>query len=661
MDYRKLSIIKKLLHNSNLNYEQLSLIFKCSERTIRKDIENINIYFEKLLLPKIIFENKKLILSISEKEFLYILKTLSIYEYAMNTKEKQIMISLLFLYHKELITTDYIADFLYLSKSSVSIAIREMEKIFRSYNLCLEAKAGKGYKLLGEIENKRLLLQDIVIESFHLMNIFINKIYSINNDYKDLSIVIKDVINKVETLNNNYLSDKSFYMLYSYILFICKKNVSNSHFYIDSNNIKNNYNKFSLNLVESLKEYINIYEEESTFNKFLSCLEFDIKLGNNRYFIQLQVLTQKIIKIISNELEVNFFKDYDLFEKLSNHLESLYNIKGKYIKDNLPLDDLKIKYEFLYSSINNNIGIIEKFINRKLYIEEIDYIFLYFCLSIEKYKIKSCNMKVLLISDFTYAYTEMIRLKLSNYFGLNICRIIKSRDLNHNIIDEYDFVISTTIMQCNYSKLLVISQHFNELDCVNIYRFLNRFYYKNSNYYREQLNNDINNKKVYKKNPQLHLGKYLTKENILINVSVSNWEDAVYIGGSILKNNGAIEDSYIEAMIENLKNNGFYVLLANNLIVPHASINRGSIKTAFSLVRLKKPLFIKEINQDISFICCMSCVDKTSHIDAFYNLIQLFNNDVFRKAIDNAESVEEAAIIIKKFELLMEQGDSRNE
>lgn len=114
-------------------------------------------------------------------------------------------------------------------------------------------------------------------------------------------------------------------------------------------------------------------------------------------------------------------------------------------------------------------------------------------------------------------------------------------------------------------------------------------------------------------------------------------------------------------MIENLKNNGFYVLLANNLIVPHASINRGSIKTAFSLVRLKKPLFIKEINQDISFICCMSCVDKTSHIDAFYNLIQLFNNDVFRKAIDNAESVEEAAIIIKKFELLMEQGDSRNE
>lgn len=68
------------------------------------------------------------------------------------------------------------------------------------------------------------------------------------------------------------------------------------------------------------------------------------------------------------------------------------------------------------------------------------------------------------------------------------------------------------------------------------------------------------------------------------------WEDAVREACKPLINENIIEKSYIEAIIDNIKIFGPYIILAPMICIPHAQSDKGVNEDAISFMRVKTPV-----------------------------------------------------------------------
>lgn len=72
------------------------------------------------------------------------------------------------------------------------------------------------------------------------------------------------------------------------------------------------------------------------------------------------------------------------------------------------------------------------------------------------------------------------------------------------------------------------------------------------------------------------LKNYINDQVVEVNVEVKNWEEAVRLGGKLLEEDGAVEHSYIDAMVDTVKNMGPYIVIAPGIAMPHARPEAGA-------------------------------------------------------------------------------------
>ena len=88
---------------------------------------------------------------------------------------------------------------------------------------------------------------------------------------------------------------------------------------------------------------------------------------------------------------------------------------------------------------------------------------------------------------------------------------------------------------------------------------------------------------------------------------------------------GAINEHYVNAMIENVMENGPYIVVAPGFALPHEALNAGASKVGMSLIRLKTPVpFGKEEMDPIEWVCCLSAINKETHLKAMFQLVKPF-------------------------------------
>lgn len=131
----------------------------------------------------------------------------------------------------------------------------------------------------------------------------------------------------------------------------------------------------------------------------------------------------------------------------------------------------------------------------------------------------------------------------------------------------------------------------------------------------------------------------------------TDWKDAVMKSAQKLLELGYIEERYIDAMIQNIEENGPYVVLTKGFAVPHEGLDQGSIKVGMNLIRLKNPVnFDAEENDPVEFVCCLSAVDHKTHLKAFFNLVNMLQNPEFKEALRQCKTPDETAKVIEKYE-----------
>lgn len=153
-------------------------------------------------------------------------------------------------------------------------------------------------------------------------------------------------------------------------------------------------------------------------------------------------------------------------------------------------------------------------------------------------------------------------------------------------------------------------------------------------YFEQRLINDTEENE-YK------LSDFLHEENILLNQEAKTWEEAVEIAGNILVKNKITKAEYINSMIENINKFGPYVVINDNLAIPHSQSDESVIRTGMGLVTLKKPVFFPNDNK-VQIILAFSSLDNKEHISALADLTELVTNYNLIENLLKAKSIKQA-------------------
>ena len=107
----------------------------------------------------------------------------------------------------------------------------------------------------------------------------------------------------------------------------------------------------------------------------------------------------------------------------------------------------------------------------------------------------------------------------------------------------------------------------------------------------------------------------------------------------ILVNNRKINEKYVEAMINDIKRMGFYVVITDKVAMPHSRPENGVNKTALSLLKLENP--VKYGEYDVNLIFILAAENKDKHIEILRELSEFLDEDDEIEKIIKAESINE--------------------
>lgn len=689
MNKRLYDILFYIYENpQNISTKFLAEKLGISERTLNSDIDTLNgILFENDLGA---IESRNGYInycgnSVDIKEYL---DGLDFYQYTLTKEERVIIEVLLLLFVQEKITLADMADIMQVSRSSVIGDQNALEKILMENGLTLYSKPNYGIQIKGLESNIRKLYIKLLIQERILVQMFLNQELpkEIMGEQFELlgkyDKTLQTLINRGESISNLTLTGYSNWILKEYLKFSIYR--MKKGFYVDNSSFFNTFNSYNSSLIDNLYPMVMDYFElkeslpEKCLLKYLAQYfryshdSLEVSIEN---ILETQTIVRKFIEGVSIDLNLPIYKDYELFEKLSSHLDRIFGRKRekfilypeveKVVNENLHIKEV----------VSNNISILEGHFNIDMTEAEIAYIVIYICASMERLKKQSFDANIIIVCNSGFGTSQLLKYKLEEHFLFNIKKIVPAHKLikNEGLLKDTDFIISTVDLDIDF-PYVKINPLLTERDIININSMLLKL---------ESLSLGTNGKDRYNqrilldkmkalcqpyaglferikpiiddyfnnKTDSIYLHSLLTEDFIQLDVEADDWKDSIEKAAQVLLDKSYITEDYIHAMIENYNKNGPYFVIAPNFALPHASIEAGSKKLGMSLIRLKEPVKFNADNLDpVKFVCVISAVDNKRHSKAVFNLINLLKIDEFRCQMDKAASPREMADIIERYE-----------
>lgn len=160
---RTCEIIKIIYERPNeLDIKALSQILNISVKTIQADIQEVNEFLEGKGIAYLKMTDNKFYIDKISKSIYQTLSTLSFYDYKLSKDERLVVESLLLIFTHEHVTLLNIADFMYVSRSTVIGDLKYLNKFLNKYNLSVNSQTNTGICINGSEENIRDLFVNIL-------------------------------------------------------------------------------------------------------------------------------------------------------------------------------------------------------------------------------------------------------------------------------------------------------------------------------------------------------------------------------------------------------------------------------------------------------------------------------------------------------------------
>lgn len=681
-------LITKTEYSQTISIQDLAEMFKVSSRTIRYDIEQINDYLKENHLQPLNLGKQGVINtqaditkareSLSEEGF---------YSFKLSREERVCFSAVMMICSDDYITLSEIADQLFVSRSTIIQDLEHIKSFFRERHLYVLSHSNKGLLLEGrEIDKRNLLIDMIQSENsiFKAEPIFQHLTQCLSKnlkiDLEDISMIEK-IINEAEHIYGRFLTDQSFVQLRNYFQLSLYR-LRKAH-YVEYGDDKNSKWDMAKGMIDQIQQFIvkeipdtEIYYVASVLNR----MKYIKKTTSNKEIVKMQVITRNFIEKISKDIHRNLQGDYIFYENLINHLESTFSTLGDRFAINSVVDEILQRYPEVKQATERNVYVFEEYVGRKLSEEEIAYIVVHICAAIERNKNETVRYSVVLVCNGGIGTSQLLLARLEKFFHLDVIDIIPAHDIENMNMDDVDAVISTISLEGKGIEYIQVDPLLTDEDCIRVGEKLSKIHPKVSEKETISEENQDSLKSLetikdileedeeeiaigkiksviesfFQKKEETTLSDLLPAQAIQIGVECSDWKGAIEVSAKYLLKNGAINENYIKAMIKNVMENGPYIVVAPGFALPHEALNAGASKVGMSLIRLKTPVpFGKKEMDPIEWVCCLSAINKETHLKAMFQLVNLFYNQSFRKQIKECKTGEEIYKIIEQFEYEM--------
>lgn len=683
MQQRTLNILQKLLSGDEyLTVKALAEEFNVSKKSIYNSVEEID-QFLKTNNVELLHRNKtkgfKINNYVTNKDIIYpaIMNSINTYE-----KEYRIQYQIVNLCSNvESITIDSLANTLMVSRNTVINDCNKIRDDIKKLGLTLISTPFKGISIEGDEKILRDTIVNIIYSnSKYESNLLQKFIKEINlND-------VEYIILSLERSLSLQFTDDSYKLLQIY-LFIALYRVKQGKIITKEKQEESVLLTREYDVARVIYDkYFSCYKENKYNNEVIALSKLLLSLKSIRKtnkeendlfenWFEYQKAVNAFLSKISVIINIPLQEDNDLFYNLVAHIRSAYyRIRYEYPIENNIMISLSKEYKETSKLVKDHISILEDSLFIKFNEKELDYIIMYIGAYIQNNKTdieKQHVEKVAILCSSGISTSWILKKQIESEFNISVVGIYSKRDLEYlNQNDEIQYIITTLPYIKTNKNHLVVNSLLNDEDRKNLTKiFLNKNRYDDiyneiikisTNYIpKENINNykkeiqAILNKNVVTKDKAIRrepvLKELMSEEVILVNQVVTNREEAIRLGGSLLLKQDLIEEKYIDAMIENVLENGPYIVLAPQIAIPHARVEYGSKGIGFSIMTLKEPIpFGHSVNDPVKLVVCLCAIDHQSHLLALSELVDILGNEVKLQGILNATTKQEILEIINE-------------
>ena len=680
---RYFEIINLVLNsNDEITVKDISNLYNITERSIRYDIDELNVFFQEKNNRDIIeINNNRLKILYLGNEIEEIVRNIKVKEYFLSENERvNILAYEIFLVKNEFIL-QYFTEKYNLSKTTVRYSLKELNKIVDEYSLVIDMNNNKGYKIIGSEVNIRKYMINILrkyIKNTKEKNIEYNPLEKIIQKFLKKSRIeeSKNLINKILDYTEKTISDEAFETLQLF-LFISQIRNENGHEIEEDveNKIFLSKTLEFIKIKKILEKVKSIKEKDIYYfvDFFLGSYSYNLDYSYFLNWILIESLIDQFIKLLSDKLGVNLTEDKILRKELLNHIKpAIYRMKNKFKLTESILSEVKKQYMELFVKTKSSLKIISDFINLSFDEDETAFITVMIQRAVMRNNPATLFKKdtyILIVCGLGYSSSRFLYENINNRFQVNIIDIIPFNQLeNYNYLEKADIIISTLDFKLDGIDVITVNPIMNEKDILKLKNY--GLPEKKSKIKLTELLNIINKitdevelKRQLMKNfeeniyddtkQKAEIGKsfveLLSEKNIKLNADADNLDEVIEITGQTMIDSGLVKKEYTEELKNQIMQYGKYILVGDKTILPHGQLLKNVKETGFSLITLKKE--IDFFGSEIRIVICLASRNKDEHLRAILELNGYLKNTDFENELLIKKTPEELMNYLKALEI----------
>lgn len=629
-------IIKCLLSGEIVSTSSIADLVGLSDKSIRNKIDEINNYLMQNNLGTI--EKKRRIgvwLEMNDSQKQKLEQIVSNYsniriKYDENERVYEVLKKLFFLRPFETISTQKLADCLYLSAPTVLKIIKKCELWLNVYNIQIINEKNMGYRLSYNEDKYRIAFKNFIMENADTKKIQSHISYFFYNI--DTYLIQKAII-EVENEWNYRFTDESFYEVFIYCCLAYQRinmklpRIADAHEF----ELIQKYNEypFTIAIFNKLQNKFHILfsNEDVVFltiqimcSKFIHIKSMDETLSQvKKYDNNLVEFVTILLRNVGNILEIELESDAKLKDSLIIHLRStIFRLRQGATQKNSLLGTIKKSYKNSFRAVLSMCLIFEDFFGFQLTENEVGYITLYIQSAIER---KNKQYRLLLLSDYSKGYIELLSERIRKQIPeVSKISIMSSHDFKLYGNEDADIILTSREIEISDKRLIIVPDLLSETGIV---------------YLRTQLES-LNADDVNTVNPISPICFPLfNPEFIFVKQKYDNKQQLLEKLCNKLEQSGYVSSQFYNSVLE--RENATSTAIGNGISLTHGAVSEVN-ECKICIALLDSPILWNDEYVDIVFLLAfkMNTSEENKIIQTFYkDYIKLIDNENNLKKLRN--------------------------
>ncbi len=472
MKERQIELLMKLIYSTQpITYQELANHFHVSRRTVRYDIETIDVFLSANDFKRIekrphkgVFLDQK----VDRLELISKIESEKIsHEYVCSAYERKKRIALELLMGNGFIRISELEQMVDVSRSTVKTDLKLIKNWLAQADVNVESIANHGIRITGEENKIRFAIIQLLYNYFIEEDIYgssskvvLRKEELLKDEFfKQISSkreldFIEQNLRTAEDALDIVFTDTAFVMIIIYVVIAIYRMKRMKYITYPANGLRRitRTTEFTvaLNVVNRLDKFFGIgitNDEVAALTDYI--LQANYSTNNvvlDKNYVELQMMVQMMINRIAIETDSRIEEDQLLFDGLIKHLKpAIYRLENDMQYLNPLKDEIKERYQQLFYQVKEALNHVEEYVKKICCDDEIAYFTLHFAAALERLSNQNSEpKKILLVCGTGNGSVHLLSSRLQSEFSIELIGSVAYHQIEKAVRENVvDLIVST--------------------------------------------------------------------------------------------------------------------------------------------------------------------------------------------------------------------------